>query len=113
MIMSTYYAFGPINFTVWLVFTAVAECALTGCMVWCAHVTSAVTTSLVGVLKGVVAVVLGFFLLGESLGSTPKMRMRVGVGGGYHGVQMVWPHGVCVSSMAEAAVRGFLARVLY
>lgn len=64
MIASVQVTLGPMTFMLWLAVTAVAEAALTGCMVWCAHLTSAVTTSVVGVLKGVVAVVLGFVILG-------------------------------------------------
>ncbi|PNH07699.1 Protein MEMO1 [Tetrabaena socialis] len=55
---------GAAPYYTWLAVTSVAECALTGSMVLCAGVTGALTTSIVGVLKGVAAVVLGFFLLG-------------------------------------------------
>lgn len=55
---------GPVAFMLWLALIAVIEGLLTGCVVLCSQVNSALTTSVVGVLKGIVAVFLGFFLLG-------------------------------------------------
>lgn len=55
---------GPINSVIWLFWIASVEGMLTGCMIWCAQINSALTTSIVGVLKGVFATLLGFFLLG-------------------------------------------------
>ncbi|KXZ41644.1 hypothetical protein GPECTOR_344g90 [Gonium pectorale] len=48
----------------WLLLTASAETALTGCMVLCATSTSALTTTVVGALKNVATVALGCVLLG-------------------------------------------------
>lgn len=54
---------GP-AFAAWLGSTAVIEGLLTGSIILCTQLNSALTTSIVGVLKGVVSSVLGFFLLG-------------------------------------------------
>ncbi|PNW71718.1 hypothetical protein CHLRE_16g666250v5 [Chlamydomonas reinhardtii] len=55
---------GYVGFMTWLVVTAVMEGLLTGMVILCTQLNSALTTSVVGVLKGVVSSVLGFFLLG-------------------------------------------------
>ncbi|KXZ42614.1 hypothetical protein GPECTOR_130g575 [Gonium pectorale] len=57
-------AMGAHGFAAWLGVTAVMEGLLTGCLFLCTHLNSALTTSIVGVLKGAVSSVLGFFLLG-------------------------------------------------
>ncbi|KAG2500946.1 hypothetical protein HYH03_000770 [Edaphochlamys debaryana] len=53
-----------LGFAGWLATTAVTEGILTGSVILCTQLNSALTTSVVGVLKGVVSSVLGFFLLG-------------------------------------------------
>ncbi|KAG2451613.1 hypothetical protein HYH02_003394 [Chlamydomonas schloesseri] len=55
---------GDMCFMMWLTVTAVMEGLLTGMVIMCTQLNSALTTSVVGVLKGVVSSVLGFFLLG-------------------------------------------------
>ncbi|KAG2441939.1 hypothetical protein HXX76_003544 [Chlamydomonas incerta] len=55
---------GYVGFVTWLVVTALMEGLLTGMVILCTQLNSALTTSVVGVLKGVVSSVLGFFLLG-------------------------------------------------
>ncbi|GLC45305.1 hypothetical protein PLESTB_000307600 [Pleodorina starrii] len=52
------------GFTVWLGITAITEGLLTGSVILCTQMNSALTTAIVGVLKGAVSSVLGFFLLG-------------------------------------------------
>ena len=54
----------PLQFAAWAGTTAVMEGVLTGALILCTQLNSALTTSVVGVLKGVFAVVLGFFFLG-------------------------------------------------
>ncbi|GIL68560.1 hypothetical protein Vafri_21813 [Volvox africanus] len=55
---------GQVGFLSWLSVTAVTEGLLTGSVILCTQMNSALTTSIVGVLKGAVSSVLGFFLLG-------------------------------------------------
>ncbi|GFR50300.1 hypothetical protein Agub_g12490 [Astrephomene gubernaculifera] len=55
---------GAAPFTGWLAMTAVTEGLLTGSIILCTQLNSALTTSIVGVLKGAVSSLLGFFLLG-------------------------------------------------
>ncbi|GIL88330.1 hypothetical protein Vretimale_15073 [Volvox reticuliferus] len=55
---------GQMGFLSWLAVTAVTEGLLTGSVILCTQMNSALTTSIVGVLKGAVSSVLGFFLLG-------------------------------------------------
>ncbi|EFJ44434.1 hypothetical protein VOLCADRAFT_64922, partial [Volvox carteri f. nagariensis] len=55
---------GHTTFYAWLGITAVTEGLLTGSVILCTQMNSALTTSIVGVLKGAVSSVLGFFLLG-------------------------------------------------
>lgn len=55
---------GAMAFWPWLLSTAVVECVLTGTLLLCTHLNSALTTSIVAVLKSAFAVVLGFFFLG-------------------------------------------------
>lgn len=64
MFQHQYDILGPINSAIWMFWIASVEGMLTGCMIWCAQVNNALTTSIVGVLKGVFATLLGFFLLG-------------------------------------------------
>jgi hypothetical protein len=73
----------PLQFAAWAGSTAVMEGVLTGSLILCAQLNSALTTSVVGVLKGVVAVVLGFFFLGGARFSTLNVAgIAMNTGGG-------------------------------
>eukprot|EP00798_Chlamydomonas_sp_ICE-L_P015564 gene15564-21661_t len=50
-------------FAIWLSVVAVAEFALTGTLVWCTQSNSALTTTIVGVLKSALAVPLGILFM--------------------------------------------------
>ena len=65
----------------WLASVAWMETALAGSLVWCTERNSGLTTSIVGVLKGVVAVLLGLvFMTGPSGGKvTPMNLMGIGM----------------------------------
>ena len=65
----------------WLASVAWMETALAGSLVWCTERNSGLTTSIVGVLKGVVAVLLGLvFMTGPSGGRvTPMNLMGIGM----------------------------------
>ncbi|MEW5311344.1 MAG: hypothetical protein WDW38_003065 [Sanguina aurantia] len=54
---------GWFTMLVWMMLTAGFESLLTGSLILCTQVNSALTTSIVGVLKGLGAVVLGFFVM--------------------------------------------------
>lgn len=65
---------GWFTMAMWMLLTASFETLLTGSLILCTHVNSALTTSVVGVLKGLGAVVLGFFIMTKNL---PWSAMQV------------------------------------
>ncbi|PNG99963.1 UDP-sugar transporter UST74c [Tetrabaena socialis] len=83
---------GAGGFAGWAGATAVTEGLLTGCVILCTQLNSALTTSIVGVLKGVVSSVLGFFLLGGvRFHAVNVAGIAINTAGGiwYSGVQYV------------------------
>lgn len=76
--------------TAWVVAVAWTETALAGTLVWCTECNSGLTTSIVGVLKGVVAVILGLVFMAGASKPTPMNLAGIAmvlVGGTWYSLQ--------------------------
>mmetsp|Transcript_35712 Transcript_35712/g.79433 ORF Transcript_35712/g.79433 Transcript_35712/m.79433 type:complete len:396 (+) Transcript_35712:147-1334(+) len=95
---------GPLLLVPWLLLVAGVECTLTGSLVWCTRSNDATTTSVVGVLKGVVAVILGMFIMAGNTRCTwlNVLGMSIVMVAGVYYASIKWFSGGVASSGSPA-----------